>query len=165
MASTVAVLTAPLAATLSQTALDILKYCFLALLFLFLARVVRVVVLEMRSPAVLGVGEVGAGGRAAAKKGGARLRIVEPADRKGETYSLSDELTVGRGGGCGVVLPDDQFVSTVHARLFRRGDELLVEDLGSRNGTYVNGQQIQTPTRLRRGDRVQFGQTVGEVLR
>ena len=154
----------PLAATLSQTALDVLKYCFLALLFLFLARVVRVVVLELRSPAIVGVGEVSTGGRPA-KRGGGRLRILEPSDRKGETYSLSDELTVGRGGGCGVVLPDDQFVSTVHARLFRRGDDLFVEDLGSRNGTFVNGQQVQTPTRLRRGDRVQFGQTVGEVTR
>jgi hypothetical protein len=158
------VVTAPLAATLSQTALDVLKYCFLALLFLFLARVVRVVVLELRSPATVGVGEMGGGGRAP-KRGGGRLRILEPSDRKGETYSLSDELTVGRGGGCGVVIPDDQYVSTVHARLYRRGDDLFVEDLGSRNGTFVNGQQVQTPTRLRRGDRVQFGQTVGEVMR
>ena len=78
---------------------------------------------------------------------------------------LGDELTVGRGGGCGVVIPDDQFVSTVHARLFRRGDETYVEDLGSRNGTFVNGQPVQAPTRLKRGDRVQFGETVGEVQR
>ncbi|MEX2031648.1 MAG: FHA domain-containing protein, partial [Dehalococcoidia bacterium] len=102
---------------------------------------------------------------AKSSKPGAKLRIVEPAARKGETYSLNDELTVGRGGGCGVVLPDDQFVSTVHARLFRRGDDLFVEDLNSRNGTFVNGKQVQTPTRLKRGDRVQFGETVGEVQR
>jgi hypothetical protein len=154
---------ATLAETLSQTALDILKYCFLALLFIFLARVVRVVVLELRAPAVAVAGD---GARAGgSKRSGARLRILEPAAQKGETYSLSDELTVGRGGGCGVVLPDDQFVSTVHARLFRRGDELFVEDLGSRNGTFVNGEQVTAATRLRRGDRVQFGQTVGEVQR
>jgi hypothetical protein len=155
-------LAAPLAETLTTTALDVLKYCFLALLFLFLARVVRVVVLELRAPALVGVVD---GGTRGAKRGGGRLRILEPRDRKGETYSLSGELTVGRGGGCAVVLPDDQYVSTVHARLFRRGDELFVEDLGSRNGTYVNGQQVQAATRLRRGDRVQFGQTVGEVTR
>jgi pSer/pThr/pTyr-binding forkhead associated (FHA) protein len=53
----------------------------------------------------------------------------------------------------------------VHARLFRRGDDLYVEDLGSRNGTFVNGHQVQSPTRLRRGDRVQFGETVAEVAR
>ena len=63
------------------------------------------------------------------------------------------------------MLPDDGFVSTVHARVFRRGDEVFVEDLGSRNGTFLNGDRVATPTRLRRGDRVQFGQTVAEVTR
>src|SRR5207244_12939197 len=116
---------------------------------------------ELRPPALAGPAETPRG----TKHGGGRLRIVEPTDRKGETYSLADELTVGRGGGCGVVLTDDQYVSTVHARLFRRGDDLFVEDLGSRNGTYVNGEKVVAPTRLRRGDRVQFGQTVAEVGR
>jgi pSer/pThr/pTyr-binding forkhead associated (FHA) protein len=156
---------ATVGAEISQTALDALKYLFLALLFLFLARVIRVVVLEMRSPALAGAGAGAPAASGKAPKRGGRLRILEPADRKGETYTLQDELTVGRGGGCGVVLPDDQFVSTVHARLFRRGDDLFVEDLGSRNGTFVNGERIQAPTRLRRGDRVQFGETVGEVQR
>jgi pSer/pThr/pTyr-binding forkhead associated (FHA) protein len=155
---------APLGAALSQTALDVLKYAFLALLFLFLARVMRVVVLELRTPVLAGATTAPAGGGRTAKPG-ARLRIVEPAARKGETYPLNEELTVGRGGGCGVVIPDDQFVSTVHARLFRRGGDLFVEDLGSRNGTFVNGQQVHAATRLKRGDRVQFGETVGEVLR
>ena len=157
---------APLGEALSQTALDVLKYTFLALLFLFLARVMRVVILELRAPVLAGAtpGTAAAGGGRSAKAG-ARLRIIEPAARTGETYPLNEELTVGRGGGCGVVIPDDQFVSTVHARLFRRGSDLFVEDLDSRNGTFVNGQQIQSPTRIKRGDRVQFGETVGEVLR
>lgn len=157
---------APLGEALSQTALDVLKYAFLALLFIFLARVMRVVILELRTPVLAGATPGAAapsGGRSA--KAGARLRIIEPAARKGETYPLNEELTVGRGGGCGVVIPDDQFVSTVHARLFRRGSDLFVEDLGSRNGTFVNGQQIQAVTRIKRGDRVQFGETVGEVQR
>ena len=72
---------------------------------------------------------------------------------------------MGRGGGCGIVLPDDHFVSTVHARVFRRGNDVYVEDLGSRNGTYVNGSPVAAPIRLRRGDRVQFGETVAEVVR
>lgn len=154
----------PLADAVPEAALTALKFGFLALVYLFLARVVRVVVLEMRgSPdaaATDGQRRASPGG-----KRGARLRVLEPAQHKGETYPLGDELTVGRGGGCGVVLPDDQFVSTVHARLFRRGDDLFVEDLGSRNGTFVNGGQVQAPTKIRRGDRVQFGQTVAEVVR
>jgi hypothetical protein len=158
--------TFPIADAVPEAALTALKFGFLALVYLFLFRVVRVVVLELRSPAGAAAA-TGAGGEAAKrpKRAGAHLRVLEPPAHKGETYPLGDELTVGRGGGCGVVLPEDQFVSTVHARLFRRGDDLFVEDLGSRNGTFVNGEQVQAPTRLRRGDRVQFGQTVGEVTR
>jgi hypothetical protein len=160
-----------LANTLPENALTVLKFVFLALVYLFLARVVRVVVLELRAPAAAAAGGPAPGAAAAPARGakrekaGAHLRIIEPEARKGETYALGDELTVGRGGGCGVVIPDDQFVSTVHARLFRRGDETYVEDLGSRNGTFVNGQPVRAPTRLKRGDRVQFGETVGEVQR
>ena len=165
MAST-SVLGATIGAEISQTALDVLKYLFLALLFLFLARVVRVVVLELRSPALAGApGAQPAAAGAKQTKRGATLKILEPAARKGETYPLTDELTVGRGGGCAVVIPDDQFVSTVHARLFRRGDDLFVEDLGSRNGTFVNGARVDSPTKLKRGDRVQVGETVGEIQR
>jgi pSer/pThr/pTyr-binding forkhead associated (FHA) protein len=158
-----------LAEAVPETVLTVLKYCFLALIFIFLARVVRVVVLELRSPvgaaAADGSSSAGAAGAKRTKRAGAHLRVLEPADHRGETYPLGDELTVGRGGGCGVVLPEDTFVSTVHARLFRRGDDLFVEDLSSRNGTFVNGDQVHAPTKLRRGDRVQFGQTVTEVTR
>ena len=155
----------PLADAVPEAALTALKFGFLALVYLFLARVVRVVVLEIRNPAGAVAGDGDGGKSRPGGKRGARLRVLEPAQHKGETYPLGEELTVGRGGGCGVVLPDDGFVSTVHARLFRRGDDLYVEDLGSRNGTFVNGGQVQTPTKLRRGDRVQFGQTVAEVVR
>ena len=147
-----------------ESVLTILKFCFLALLYLFLWRVVQVVVREMRAP-VPGDGPAADAKPSRKERRGARLRIIEPVEREGEVYPLGEEITVGRGGGCGIVLPDDHFVSTVHARLFRRGDDVFVEDLGSRNGTFVNGDTIAAPTRLRRGDRVQFGQTVGELVR
>jgi hypothetical protein len=162
-------LVTPLADAVPEAALTALKFGFLALVYLFLWRVVRVVLQELRAPALVGAAGAGAGEAekrpARSDKRGARLRILEPASHHGETYPLGDELTVGRGGGCGIVLPDDGFVSTVHARVFQRGDEVLVEDLGSRNGTFVNGERAVAPTRLRRGDRVQFGQTVAEVTR
>jgi hypothetical protein len=157
----------PLADAVPEAALTALKFCFLALVYLFLWRVVRVVVLELRAPA-LAAAPAEAGVRATASRPdrkGARLRILEPEEHRGESYPLGDEITVGRGGGCGIVLTADQFVSTVHARVFRRGDDVFVEDLGSRNGTYVNGEKITTTTRIKRGDRVQFGQTVAEMGR
>src|SRR5204863_5406650 len=102
--------------------------------------------------------------RTAKGRGPTRLRILEPAPRRGELFALDDEVTVGRGGGCGIVLGDDTFVSQVHARLYRRDGDVYVEDLGSRNGTFVNGQPIGAATRLRRGDQVQFRSTVAESL-
>ena len=152
-----------------ESVLTILKFCFLALIYLFLYRVVRVVVAEMRAPAPAAPQPVRAPAqqpapRAARGRGPARLQIIEPAARRGETFTVNDELTIGRGGGCAIVL-DDTFVSQVHARVFRRDGEVYVEDLGSRNGTTLNGQPLKSAQRLRRGDRVQFGRTVAEAMR
>ncbi|HEX5587808.1 MAG TPA: FHA domain-containing protein [Acidimicrobiia bacterium] len=155
-----------------ESVLTILKFCFLALLYLFLYRVVRVVISEMRAPAPSPPAPVA---QAAAPAVAARtektrgrtpskIRVLEPAARRGETFVLTDELTIGRGGGCGIVL-DDGFVSQVHARLYLRDGNAYVEDLGSRNGTLVNGQPLQGALQLRRGDRVQFGQTTLEAVR
>ena len=154
-----------------ESVLTILKFCFIALLYLFLFRVVRVVVLEMRAPAPAPPPDLPpapAAGRADAPvrgRGPTKLRIIEPVARRGEVFTLGEELTVGRGGGCGIVLGDDSFVSQVHARLYRRDGDVYLEDLGSRNGTFVNGQSIATATRIRRGDQVQFGETVAEAVR
>ncbi len=148
---------------MSETALTLLKFCFLALVYLFLFRVVRVVVLEMREPAA-GSG-VGAAPGPARDRKSLTLRLIDPPTRRGELIPIQGEITVGRAGGCALVIPDDTFVSQVHARVWRRDGDTLVEDLGSKNGTYVNGERVVAPTRLRKGDRVQFGQTVAEVVR
>ena len=158
-----------------ESVLTILKFCFLALLYLFLFRVVRVVVKEMRAPAPVpeqpaappSAMPVAAASPAkpAKGRGPGRLKILEPPSREGESFPLTDELTVGRGGGCGIVLADDSFVSTVHARVFRRDGAVYVEDLGSRNGTLLNGEPLVHAAQLRRGDHVQFGQTVAEAVR
>jgi hypothetical protein len=154
-------------------ALTILEYCFLALVYLFLFRVVRTVVAELRPgripvPAVAGeVAPVAATAGSRRERGGRRweLVIVDPPNRAGEAFTLGEELTVGRGAGCAVVLADDTFVSQVHARIFMRGNDPYVEDLGSTNGTLLNGESLVEPVRLRPGDRVQFGQTVMELVK
>jgi hypothetical protein len=157
----------------SEGLLTVLKFCFLALLYLFLFRVVRIVRLELKpAKAPVPVDAVPAPATAPPKRDkkpkeprGPSLALLEPAARSGEAYPLTEELSVGRAPGCAVVLDNDTFVSQVHARLFRRGRETYVEDLGSTNGTYVNGDRITEVTRLRRGDRVQFGNTVAEIIR
>jgi pSer/pThr/pTyr-binding forkhead associated (FHA) protein len=153
----------------SEDLLTLLKYVFLALLFLFLWAVVRVVMRELRAPALLPTGSGPAATtkpkKAAAPKSFATLRVLAPEARRGELVPIDTEITVGRGGGCALVLADDQYASTVHARVFRRGNDLFVDDLESRNGTFVNGTRISSTTKLKRGDQLQFGGTVCDVTR
>jgi hypothetical protein len=153
--------------------LTVLEYCFLALVYLFLFRVVRTVVAELRpgrihvpTGAPLDAAPVAAGAPRRGERGRHwELVIVEPAARAGESFSVGEELTVGRGAGCAVVLSDDTFVSQVHARIFTRGGDVYVEDLGSTNGSLLNGETVVEPVRLRRGARIQFGRTVMELVR
>lgn len=78
----------------------------------------------------------------------------------GVIYRLeNDELVIGRGAAATARLDVDS-LSRKHARLFRRGDVVFVEDLQSANGTYVNGERVTEPTRLDDGDRVELGRSV-----
>lgn len=92
------------------------------------------------------------------------LRVAEPETERGRVYDLPEEVTVGRAPGCGVCV-DDAFTSSIHARVYRRDGTLWVEDLGSTNGTWLNGERIASPARVDRGDLVQVGGTVFEVTR
>ena len=152
-----------------ESLLTILKFCFLALLYLFFVRVVRAVWTEVTAPPPVPVApaaaprtrrERGGGG----KRAQAHLRIVEPAELRGRTYDVADELTIGRAAGCQIPL-DDSYASQLHARLFRRNSELLVEDLGSTNGTFLNRKRVDSAVPIRKGDRLQVGKTVLELTK
>lgn len=152
-----------------EAILTILKFCFLALLYLFLFRVVRVVYLEMGGRAVATrPGQVGTGapGRSRGRRSKAlRLRVVAPAEQKGRTYDISDELTLGRATSCQISLPDDHFVSQLHARVYLRDGDVYVEDLGSTNGTYLNRRRLTHAMPVTKGDQIQVGKTVLELSR
>jgi pSer/pThr/pTyr-binding forkhead associated (FHA) protein len=152
--------------------LTILKFCFLALLYLFFIRVLRAVWAEMSpsriappapTPAARSARSWSAPSRGGSNnKAGGRLRVIEPPETKGQTYELGEELTVGRAGGCQITL-DDTYVSQLHARVYRREGQLYVEDLGSTNGTYLNRKKVTAPIAIRKGDRLQIGKTVMEL--
>ncbi|HEX4492858.1 MAG TPA: FHA domain-containing protein [Acidimicrobiia bacterium] len=154
---------------MSDGVLTILKFCLFALLYLFLARVVWTVVSEMRgAPAPVPAPVEARPAPAKAKptpRRPWRLVVLEPEAANGRTFEVHGELTIGRAAGCGVSLPDDTYVSNVHARVNERNGEVLLEDLGSTNGTLVDGSTITAPRTLRKGDRIQIGQTVLEVAR
>ena len=76
----------------------------------------------------------------------------------GDVIPISDTpLVVGRDPGLGLSLVGESTVSRRHAELAKRGDSVVVKDLGSTNGTYVNGSKLQGEVALRPGDEVQFG--------
>lgn len=154
---------------MSEGLLTVLKFLLVALLYLFLARVVRVAVGEMGEPVAAGSAprraEPGRLPRERQAHPDLRLEFVEPAARRAEVVAVFGELTMGRAGGCDLVLADDTFVSQVHARVFRSDDKSYAEDLGSTNGTLVNGTAVTAPVRLKRGDRLQVGETVLKVVR
>ena len=153
---------------LPESLLAILKIAALALLYLFFLRVLRAVWAEV-SPARTATPAPPGAARPAKKaarrtRGKARnaLVVVEPATQKGRAYGLTDEVTLGRAAGCTVTL-DDNFVSQLHARVTRRDGVLYAEDLGSTNGTYVNGKKLTGAVLLKRGDQMRVGSTVLEV--
>jgi hypothetical protein len=156
----------------SDPLLTFLKYIFLAILYLFFLRVLRAVWIELREPkpAPVPAGPAPAPGPGPGRgrrrdRGAERLVVVDPPERQGQEFPLGDELTVGRAGGCGVALPDDTFVSQLHARVFRRDGRLYVEDLGSTNGTYLNRNKVASAVAMRKGDKLKIGKTTLEVQR
>lgn len=153
-----------------------LQWLVIILIFLFFLRVVRAVWVEVRPAGPRQTrGERRRAAREEARalagpeppRGRKRLffEVLEPADQAGRTFDLDRELTVGRSPGCGVPTTYDPYSSTLHARIYRRGDQIWLEDVGSTNGTYVNSERISRPTKLSRGDLVQVGATVFEVTR
>ncbi|MBA3431687.1 MAG: FHA domain-containing protein, partial [Actinobacteria bacterium] len=96
------------------------------------------------------------------KKAPGKAAVVEGENLLGKTFPLDGELTIGRAEKCSVVL-DDAYVSQMHARIFQRGDGLMVEDMGSTNGTYLNRRRLTAPAELQRGDRIKIGKTVLEM--
>lgn len=76
-------------------------------------------------------------------------------DLNGQRWILEDSLLIGRDPDCDIIIPSRQ-VSRHHARLTREGNQVLLEDLGSKNGTYCNGQPVRIATILNDGDVLQI---------
>lgn len=150
-------------------ALLALKIGFIVLLYLFIWRIVRSASRDFRSgPAqesvIIGPGSLQgseAAGLGLAPTRRAKLVVLKsPAlDAGAEVPVDSLPVAVGRGGQNEVPLEGDEFASAQHARFEARRDGLWVEDVGSTNGTFVNGARVTTPRRLSKGDIVRVGQT------
>jgi hypothetical protein len=129
------------------------RILMLALLYLFLIAAVRA-----------GVGMVATGG--VKKRGkGLALSVVEgPREIRGVVVPLSGPVVIGRSPDADLVIADD-FVSSIHAKVVPTASGAILEDLGSTNGTIVNGQPATRPLELREGAVIQLGKNRLKVVR
>lgn len=137
----------------------LLSFGLVILIYLFFFRVLRAVWVGVRPARVPAARRIRPAPVAAEPT---HLVIRTPPERQGERYPLSDDLSVGRAAGCEITI-DDSYASQVHARIFRRDEQLLLEDLGSTNGTYLNRQKVGSATVITPHDQIQVGSTVFEV--
>lgn len=138
--------------------LAVFRIALLVLLWLFILIALR----AMRRDVNVAAGPMpraAAGTRTARGVRAAHITIVE-GPYQGSHMELSSlgELVLGRSPDCDFVLGDD-YSSARHARLFRRGQDWFVEDLDSRNGTYVGGVRIEQPERVSVGTDIRIGRT------
>jgi hypothetical protein len=146
-----------------EEALLLLKILFLVLLYLFIWRIVRTAARDVRLPQesfVLAPGSVPGLGEGLRIDAGRLVVVQSPALPEGEERILdSSALTFGRSAQNDVELAGDEYASSRHARIEPRRDGVWLEDIGSTNGTYLNGIRLTHPKRLAPGDVVRIGET------
>jgi hypothetical protein len=149
-----------------------LKFGFLAVLYLFLLWVAWSAMRDMRrgrggvvasdreraSADATGVytAESGLGSYVGDDEFEPRLLVERAAGHpSGIAYDLSEGATLGRGDV--EIRLEDPFASSLHARISRQGHVVVIEDLGSTNGTYLNEEPLNGPQPLHSGDRIRIG--------
>ena len=144
-----------------------LKFGFLAVLYLFLLWVARSAIKDL---ARSGSGEAAA---ESPDPGGVRRRepvmsnlragvdpqlqvVAAMGHEPGDNFDVGAGATMGRSDSAEIRV-DDPFASSAHARIFSRGEYMFLEDMGSTNGTYLNGRQVKSAERLKVADVIRIG--------
>lgn len=150
---------------MSDALLTLLRWCLLALVYLFFFRVLQATWFgSTTNVTVRSVTKT----RSERKKQkpvtpvANHLLAIEPPALAGRQFGISGDTTIGRAAGCSISL-DDTYISQLHARVSPSDAGMLIEDLGSTNGTYLNRRKVAGPMVMKRGDRVQIGSTVLEL--
>lgn len=139
-------------------ALLLLKWFLLILLYIFLIVTVFVVYRDLKATSP-----------AAAKTKGetaksSRIVILDsPTENPGDSFYFDDQAVIGRTADCDIQISDNS-VSHQHAAIARDAKSYKLEDLGSKNGTYLNQHKITRSTRLKQGDTIKVGKTTFEFM-
>lgn len=159
---------------MSEIAVTVIKVLFLALLWLFILSAVSVIKNDLFGRTVPSTDQPEAqelesppppGKRTKRPRGDPRILVITQGSQTGESAELAGGvIMIGRGADCQLIL-DDDYVSTRHARVVSNEDGSYAEDLGSTNGTYVNGQRITAPTTITMSDTVRIGKTAMKLER
>jgi hypothetical protein len=152
---------------MSEIALTIIKVAFLALLWLFILSAVSVIRSDLFGKTVRASDQPQEletppppPRRAKRQRGEPHVLTITQGNQAGLSADLAGGvIMIGRGADCQLIL-DDDYVSTRHARVIGGENGVYVEDLGSTNGTYVNGQRITAPTTITLSDTVRIGKTI-----
>jgi FHA domain len=143
-----------------------LKFGFLLVLYLFLLWVVRSAMRDLsryeRAPAAEPVEPPSRRRQESALPNlragvSPHLTVVAAMGHEpGTTFDVGDGATMGRSDGAQIRV-DDPFASSAHARIFPRGEYMYLEDMGSTNGTFLNGRQVKATERLKMADVIRIG--------
>lgn len=154
---------------MSEIALTIIKVVFLALLWLFILSAVSVIRSDLFGKPVRASDQPQPqeletppppSRRGRRQRGEPRVLMISQGSQAGLSAELAGGMImIGRGADCQLIL-DDDYVSTRHARVVATPNGIYVEDLGSTNGTYVNGQRITAPTTITLADSVRIGKSM-----
>lgn len=131
--------------------LNLLKLIFIALIYLFLWQIGRSI-----------GAHIGPAASSRPTKRVNELVVVKSDTLSGLRFPVGTGVTIGRSSDADVVV-DDPYTSEFHFRIVVHNGAAVLTDLGSTNGTYVNGRRLNVPINLAKGDSVQIGNTIFEV--
>src|SRR5512133_3610285 len=154
---------------MSEIALTVIKVVYLALLWLFILSAVSVIRSDLFGRTVRASDQPQPqelesppppARRAKRHRGEPRVLMISQGNQAGLSADLAGGVVmIGRGADCQLIL-DDDYVSTRHARVLSTPNLIYIENLGTTNGTYVNGQRITAPTTITFADTVRIGKTI-----
>lgn len=131
----------------------ILSYVFTVIIYMFIFSVIRLVYLDVKKMSRFEENSANDSACASLKPVKSRVEIEHPLKKR---YNIYDEAIIGRGKSCDIIIPET-FISSRHVHIWFEDGEWYLEDLGSRNGTTVNGQRIKTVVMLDPEDEISLG--------